>query len=249
MPDVPFARIAERGAFFDLSFCRDPNRDAEARMLEEWRPTTSETAPEAPERATDLLEAGADERGSLCRTHGAGAEHAYGKSGTGYRGSSKKSVPSVGDPKVSSMRPTALGDASSSARPTGIRPRIYLNNFLFHEGKAYVIDFEVRGWGYYLFDLSVTLSSLEGCVEHSAPMQAALVEGYQRERPLPEGLWRYLETFMAMRVVRRVNMALGREDPTRREWGPRFLLGSVEGLKEFVASEGEAGQTGFVSPW
>lgn len=123
---------------------------------------------------------------------------------------------------------------------------LHLNNFLFHEGEAYVIDFEACGWGYYLFDLSVTLSSLEG---HGSSLQAALIEGYQREFPLPEGYWRYLETFMAMRIVQRVNLALGWQNPTRREWGPRVLLGSVEGLKEFVTGKGEAGQMDFASPW
>ncbi len=123
---------------------------------------------------------------------------------------------------------------------------LHLNNFLFHNGKAYAIDFETCGWGYYLFDLAVTLSSLEG---RGALIQAALLEGYQRERPLPEDHWRYLETFMAMRVVQRLNLALGWEDPTRRQWGPRSLSGSVEGLKEFVASKGKTGQIDFDSPW
>lgn len=126
---------------------------------------------------------------------------------------------------------------------------LHLNNFLFHKGEAYVIDFETCGWGYYLFDLAVTLSSLEGCVEDRAPMRTALLEGYQRERPLPEGYWRHLEAFMAMRIVQRVNLALSWQNPSRREWGPRILPGSVEGLKEFVTRKGEAGQMDFASPW
>lgn len=123
---------------------------------------------------------------------------------------------------------------------------LHLNNFLFHNEKAYVIDFEVCGWGYYLFDLTVTLSSLKS---HGAPLQAAFLEGYQRERPLTKDCWRYLKTFMAMRVVQRVNMVLRWKDHTRQEWGPRHLSGSVEWLKEFVASEGKAGQIDFGSPW
>lgn len=123
---------------------------------------------------------------------------------------------------------------------------LHLNNILFCDGKAYVIDFEVCGWGYYLFDVAVTLSSLEG---HDALLQVALLEGYQRERPLPEGHWRYLEAFMAMRLVQRVNMVLRWKDPTRRRWGPRVLSGSVEWLKEFAASEGKAEQIDMGSPW
>jgi Ser/Thr protein kinase RdoA (MazF antagonist) len=109
-----------------------------------------------------------------------------------------------------------------------------MNNILFYGGKAYVIDFEFCGWGYYLFDIAVTLSSLEG---YDAPLPAALLEGYQRERPLPEGHWRYLETFMAMRLMQRLNK------------GPRLLPGSVEWLKKFATSEGEARQRDVGSPW
>ena len=123
---------------------------------------------------------------------------------------------------------------------------LHLNNILFHDGTAYVIDFEVCGWGYYLFDVAVTLSSLEG---HEAPLQVAFLEGYQRERPLPEEHWRYLETFMAMRLVQRLNMVLRWKDPTRRRWGPRVLSSSVEWLEEFATSEGEAGQRDVGSPW
>ena len=123
---------------------------------------------------------------------------------------------------------------------------LHMNNILFYGGKAYAIDFEVCGWGYYLFDVAVTLSTLE---KYGAPLQAALLEGYQRERPLPEGHWSYLETFMAMRVVQRVNMALRWKDPTHRRWGPRVLSGSVKQLKAFAASEREARQIDMSSPW
>ncbi len=123
---------------------------------------------------------------------------------------------------------------------------LHLNNFLFHDGEAYAIDFETCGWGYYLFDLAVTLSSLEG---HGAPVQAALLEGYQRERPLPEEHWQYLDTFMAMRLVQRVNTVLRWEDSTQRRWGPRSLSGTVGGLREFVASQGRTGQVDLHAPW
>ena len=126
---------------------------------------------------------------------------------------------------------------------------LHLNNFVFHDGKAYAIDFEVCGWGYYLFDLAVTLSSLEGQGRYRAPMQTAFIEGYQRERPLPEGEWRYLDTFIAMRIVQRVNIILHWEAPTWRRWGPNFLMRSVKGLKEYVSNKERAGQIDFGSPW
>ena len=126
---------------------------------------------------------------------------------------------------------------------------LHFHNFLFHKGEAYVIDFETCDWGYYLFDLAMTLSSLEAFGERCVPKQAALLEGYQRERPLSEDHWRYLGTFMAMRMVQRTNTVLSWETPTWQPWGPAWLPGSVKALKEFVASEGEAGLIDLSSPW
>jgi Ser/Thr protein kinase RdoA (MazF antagonist) len=125
---------------------------------------------------------------------------------------------------------------------------LHLNNFLFRNEDAYVVDFEMCGWGYYLFDLAVTLLSLEGR-KHPTPLQYALLEGYQRERPLPEEQLRYIDTFVAMRIVQKVNMILHWEDHSRQSSNDRQLMGSVRGLKEFVASKSKAGQIDLSSPW
>jgi Ser/Thr protein kinase RdoA (MazF antagonist) len=126
---------------------------------------------------------------------------------------------------------------------------LHTNNLLFHNGKAYIIDFENCGWGYYLFDLAVTHWTLEGFGERGVPKQVALLEGYQRDRPLPEAHWRYLRTFVAMRMVQRTNVVLTWETPTHRPWGPGWLPGSVKALEEFLASEGEAVPVALSSPW
>lgn len=122
---------------------------------------------------------------------------------------------------------------------------LHPNNLLFHDGEAYVIDFEVCGWGYYLFDVAVALSSLP----NRAPLQAAFIEGYLLERPLSESNWGYLQTFVAMRLVQRVNMALRWEDPTQRRWGSRVLSNSAKWLEEFATSKGRARRLGFDSQW
>jgi Ser/Thr protein kinase RdoA (MazF antagonist) len=129
-----------------------------------------------------------------------------------------------------------------------IHSDLRLMNFVFHDGKVYAVDFENCGWGYYFFDLTVTYTTLENHGgKHRTAMQAALLEGYRRERPLPEEHLKYLETFMAMRVVRRVNRILSWETPAQRPWGPSYLAASVERLKEFLRSDGEP--TNFDSPW
>jgi Ser/Thr protein kinase RdoA (MazF antagonist) len=123
---------------------------------------------------------------------------------------------------------------------------LHPNNYLFHNGEAYVIDFEVCGWGYYLFDIAVTFLALE---RHGPQLQAAFLEGYRRERPLLEDHWRYFDTFIAMRLVQRVNMALRWKEPTRRWWGPKVLAGSAGALAEFLESEGRTEPMTLGSPW
>ncbi|MGQ0551457.1 MAG: phosphotransferase enzyme family protein [Armatimonadota bacterium] len=107
-------------------------------------------------------------------------------------------------------------------------------NFVFDRGEATAIDFEDSGWGYYLFDLTVMLTELEDYGDRSAPMQTALLDGYQRIRSLPRGYHENLETFKAMRVVDLVNWVLGWDTPTLRPWGPRFLRHAVQRLIGFL---------------
>lgn len=125
---------------------------------------------------------------------------------------------------------------------------LHLNNFLFHNEDVYVVDFEMCGWGHYLFDLALTLLSLEG-QKHPTPLQSALLEGYRRERPLPQEQWRYIDAFVAMRIVQKVNMSLRWEGPTQQSLRTRHLSGSVKRLDEFVASKRSAGQIDLGSPW
>jgi len=112
-------------------------------------------------------------------------------------------------------------------------------NFVFHKGAVYVIDFEECGWGYYLYDMAVTLVDLDFSQGdygvRYAPMRAAFLEGYQRVSPLPVGYQEYIGTFMAIEMVRIANMILGWKAPTEKPWGPIYLARVVERLEEFAA--------------
>lgn len=121
-------------------------------------------------------------------------------------------------------------------------------NFVFHNGEAYVIDFDSCGWGHYLYDLAVTLSALEAYGERSAEMRAAFLEGYQRERLLPEGYQKYLGAFRAMRLVRRVSMVFDRGDPAGRPWGPKRFTKVLERIEKYMASDGGVKRMDLGSP-
>ncbi len=109
------------------------------------------------------------------------------------------------------------------------------SNFVFQDGEAYAIDFEQCGWGYYLFDIEVTLSEFEDWGDRCAPLQAAFLEGYHQVRPLPSGYQAYRETFKAMRTVDLVEWILEWESPEFRPWGPKYLSYAVETLTQFLS--------------
>jgi len=69
-------------------------------------------------------------------------------------------------------------------------------NVLFWKGEARAIDFDDSGFGYWVYDLAV---SLEHCREDAAfpRYRDALLDGYTRIRPLPAEHVERLELFMA----------------------------------------------------
>jgi Ser/Thr protein kinase RdoA (MazF antagonist) len=69
-------------------------------------------------------------------------------------------------------------------------------NVLFWGGEARAIDFDDSGFGYWVYDLAV---SLEHCQEDAAFQQFrdALLDGYAEGRSLPEGCPEHLELFLA----------------------------------------------------
>lgn len=104
---------------------------------------------------------------------------------------------------------------------------LHFGNIVFDSGRVGPIDFDLCGLGHYLLDLAVLLNFLS--IRHSDRfwrMRKALLEGYERERHLPEGYQRHLMTFHAMRRVARVNRelrALGSEANRHRDQGPLVL--------------------------
>ena len=70
---------------------------------------------------------------------------------------------------------------------------------------------------------------------HAEPLINAFLEGYRRERLLPEGYQKYHATFAAIHMVERTNGQLARlhsESTARLAYDPRGLLsGTVEWLK------------------
>jgi Ser/Thr protein kinase RdoA (MazF antagonist) len=86
---------------------------------------------------------------------------------------------------------------------------LHPGNLLSHEGTLYAIDFDHCGWGYYLYDLTMSYMALARFGNRCKDMREALFEGYQRERPIPDDYWKHFEIYHAMGLVTRILPALG----------------------------------------
>jgi Ser/Thr protein kinase RdoA (MazF antagonist) len=93
-------------------------------------------------------------------------------------------------------------------------------NYLFDGGAVRAIDFDDCGYGYFLYDLAVTLSPSPVHYREDYPAyRAALLRGYGGRRPLPPEPERHLETFLILRRVQLMLWALeSRDEPAFASW-------------------------------
>jgi Ser/Thr protein kinase RdoA (MazF antagonist) len=73
-------------------------------------------------------------------------------------------------------------------------------NYFFHGGEVRAIDFDDCGFGHYLYDLAVSLSTSRGWPNYPA-LRAALLAGYRDVRPLPAEHEEQLPALMAARSL------------------------------------------------
>jgi Ser/Thr protein kinase RdoA (MazF antagonist) len=94
---------------------------------------------------------------------------------------------------------------------------LHQENYLFKHGNAQAIDFDDCGWSFFLHDLAVTLSELEGRPRYDE-LRAALLDEYAGLRPLPERAETHLAAFA---ILRRMNLLMwvleSREHPAFRD--------------------------------
>jgi Ser/Thr protein kinase RdoA (MazF antagonist) len=117
-----------------------------------------------------------------------------------------------------------------------------LRNVVFSWRGVGVLDFDLSGLGHYLLDLAVLRENMGRVPEvPQAPLWGALLEGYERARPLPgprARLERHLDAFQAMRLTAAVNRQLkllGSESTGQRGGrDPRLLRTTLTCLGERV---------------
>ena len=65
----------------------------------------------------------------------------------------------------------------------------------FGENDVVAVDFDLCGWGYYMYDLAIFMHDLKERPDFSL-LKGALIEGYRSIHPLPEEQLRQLNKFM-----------------------------------------------------
>ena len=98
-----------------------------------------------------------------------------------------------------------------------IHSDLYPENVLFKAGKAYPIDFEDCGFGYWLWDIAIALNEWAWGNEWEH-MRDAFREGYTQYRSLPEAQWAQLDLFIAVQFATMVlwMTTFSKHDPMRK---------------------------------
>ncbi len=108
------------------------------------------------------------------------------------------------------------------------------NNCKFHQGEIQVFDFDDCGWGYYIYDLAVTLYYLRDRFDFQF-LREVLLESYQQIRSLPQLHVSCLDALIAARRLHLLRDLLQRQDnPKLRELTPKYIENSVEEMKKFL---------------
>jgi Ser/Thr protein kinase RdoA (MazF antagonist) len=109
-----------------------------------------------------------------------------------------------------------------------IHADLYPENVLYKAGKAYPIDFEDCGYGYWMWDNAVALCQWAWGQDWK-PMRDAFREGYDKKRRLPEVQWAQLDLFVATQFA------------TMLLWASAFLKHDPKRVAEYTPWRDESG--------
>jgi Ser/Thr protein kinase RdoA (MazF antagonist) len=111
---------------------------------------------------------------------------------------------------------------------------LHQENYLFHQGQVRAIDFDDCGYGYYLYDMAVTLFNVR-FRENTPQLQKAFLTGYRSIRPLTAEQEQYLQTFMDLRDLQMMLWAIEmRNHPAFRSTWEREVQDTLQYFREIA---------------
>jgi len=111
---------------------------------------------------------------------------------------------------------------------------LHQGNYFFHQRQVRAIDFDDCGYGYYLYDIAVTLSEVNWR-ENTPALRKNFLAGYRSIRFLSPEHERYLDTFIALRdlqlIIWKIEM---RNHPAFRDGWASSVKEMLQDVKKFV---------------
>jgi Ser/Thr protein kinase RdoA (MazF antagonist) len=111
---------------------------------------------------------------------------------------------------------------------------LHQDNYFFHHGQVRAIDFDDCGYGYYLYDMAVTLSEVNWR-DNTPALRKSFLAGYRSMRDLSPEHEGYLDTFITFRdlqlIIWKIEM---RSHPAFRDGWASSVKEMLQDVKNFV---------------
>jgi Ser/Thr protein kinase RdoA (MazF antagonist) len=115
---------------------------------------------------------------------------------------------------------------------------LHQENYLFHQGQVRAIDFDDCGYGYYLYDIAVTLFNVR-FRENTPQLREGFMRGYRSIRPLLAEHEQYVDIFMDLRDLQMMLWAIEmRNHPAFRGTWEVEVQEVMKYIRQIVEKEG-----------
>jgi Ser/Thr protein kinase RdoA (MazF antagonist) len=111
---------------------------------------------------------------------------------------------------------------------------LHQENYLFHQGQVRAIDFDDCGYGYYLYDIAITLFNVR-FRDNTPQLRESFLAGYRSVRPLSAEHERYIDIFMDLRDLQMMIWEIEmRNHPVFRDTWAAEVRETLKYIKEVV---------------
>ena len=115
-----------------------------------------------------------------------------------------------------------------------IHADLHPGNVVVNGDRLHIIDFDDAAFGWHAYDFAIALKDYQDDPAFST-YQAALVDGYRRQRPISDDVLTLIPLFLLIRALNSIGWAAARPELGHPEYGPR-LARYVEERAEAVLS-------------